>query len=118
MLTQLKRHATTSDITEGDLILLRQNRENKLSPTFEPEPYRVVEKNVIENSAGQSKMRNAGHMKKFADPGSETSAKEIELPATSVTTDTPKEVVISEQDPVACVSLLLNPTNCSLYLLH
>ena len=55
---------------------------------------------VIENSAGQSKMRNAGHMKKFADPGSETSAKEIELPATSITTDTPKEVVISEQDPV------------------
>ena len=34
-----KRSATTSDITEGDLILLRQNRENKLSPTFEPEPY-------------------------------------------------------------------------------
>ena len=98
-----KRHATTSDITEGDLILLRQNRENKLSPTFEPEPYRVVEKNgnavVIENSAGQSKMRNAGHMKKFVDPGSETGAREIELPATSATTDTPKEIVISGQDP-------------------
>ena len=99
-----KRHATTSDITEGDLILLRQNRENKLSPTFQPEPYRVVEKNgnavVIEISTGQRKMRNAGQMKKFVDPGSETSAKEIELPTTSVTTDTHKEVVISEQDPV------------------
>ena len=98
-----KRHATTSDITEGDLILLRQNRENKLSPTFEPEPYRAVEKNgnavVIESSAGQSKMRNAGHMKKFEEPGSETGAREIELPATSATTDTPKEVVISGQDP-------------------
>lgn len=98
-----KRHATTSDITEGDLILLRQNRENKLSPTFEPEPYRVVEKNgnavVIESSAGQSKMRNAGHMKKFVDSGSETGAREIELPATSATTETPKEVVISGQDP-------------------
>ena len=91
-------------VTEGDLILLRQNRENKLSPTLEPEPYRVAEKNgnavVIENSAGQSKMRNADHMKKFVDPASETGAREIELPATSVTTDTPKEVVISEQDPV------------------
>ena len=100
-----KRHATTSDITEGDLILLRQNRENQLSPTFEPEPYRVVEKNgnavLIENSAGQSKMRNAGHMKKFVDPGSETGAREIELPSTSVTTDTPEEVVISEQDPAS-----------------
>ena len=99
----LKRHATTSDIAEGDLILLRQNRENKLSPTFEPEPYRVLEKNgnavVIENSAGQCKMRNAGHMK-FVDPGTESGATETELPAPSVTADTPKEGVIFEQDPV------------------
>ena len=45
-------------------------------------------------------MRNAGHMKKFVDPGTETGGTEIELPAPSVTTDTPKEGVISEQDPV------------------
>lgn len=48
------------------MVLLRQNRENKLSPTFEPEPYRVVEKNGsavnIENATGQSKIRNVGHM--------------------------------------------------------
>ena len=90
-----KRYTTTSDITEGDLILLLQNRENKFSSTFEPEPYRVVEKNgnavVIENSAAQSKMRNAGHMKKFVDPGSETGAREIELPASSVTTTHPRK---------------------------
>ena len=95
-----KRHATPSDIAEGDLIL--QNRENKLSPTFEPEPYRVLEKNgnavVIENSAGQSKMRNAGHMKKFVHPESEKGATETKLPAPSVITDTPKEGVIFEQD--------------------
>ena len=46
-----------------------------MSPTFKPEPYRVLEKNgnavVIENSAGQSKMRNTGHMKKFVDLGTE-----------------------------------------------
>ena len=93
--TDSKRHATTSDIAEGDMILLRQNRENKLSPTFEPEPYRVVEKNgnavIIKNSAGQSKMRNTGHMKKFVDPGAETGASETELPAPSETT---------EQDPM------------------
>ena len=34
-----KKGASTSDIGEGDMVLLRQNRENKLSPTFEPEPY-------------------------------------------------------------------------------
>ena len=99
-----KRHATTSDIAEGDLLLLRQNRENKLSPTFEPEPYRVVKKNgnadVIENSAGQSKMRNAGHIKKFVDPGTERSGAETKLPAPSIATDTPKEEVTFEQVPV------------------
>ena len=71
-----------------------------MSPTFEPEPYRVLEKNgnavVIENSAGQSKIRNAGHMKKFVDPETEKGARETELPAPSVTTDTPKEEVIFE----------------------
>ena len=76
----------------------------KLSPTFEPEPYQVVEKNgnpvVIENSAGQSKMRNAGHMKKFVDPGTERGATETKLPAPSIATDTPKEGVTFEQDPV------------------
>ena len=69
---------------------------------------------VIENSAGQSKMRSAGHMKKFVDPGSETSARETstrenELPTTSVTTDTPKEVVISEQDPVGGIQRKTRP---------
>lgn len=32
-----KRDTTTSDIAEGDLILLHQKQENKLSPTFVPE---------------------------------------------------------------------------------
>ena len=90
-----KRHAATSDKAEGNLGLLRQNRENKLLPTFKPEPYRVLEKNgnvvVIENYAGQSKMRHAGHMKKFVYPGTEKGATDTELPAPSVTTDAPKE---------------------------
>lgn len=51
--------------------LLRQNRENKLSPTFEPEPYRVVEKNgsivIIKNATVQSKMWNVGHKRKFIE---------------------------------------------------
>ena len=45
-------------------------------------------------------MRNAGHMNKFVDPGTEKGAAEAELPAPSVTTDTPKEEVNFEQDPV------------------
>ena len=93
-----KRHDTTSDIVESDLILLHHNRENTFSKTFKSEPYRVLEKNgntvVIQDSAGQSKTRNAGHLKKFVDPGTEKGATENELPAPSLTTDTPKEGVI------------------------
>ena len=44
-------------------------------------------------------MRNAGHIKNFVDPGSMKGSTETELPAPSVTTDTPKEGVSFEQDP-------------------
>ena len=55
-------------------MLLGQRRETKLSPHFEPNPYRFIEKGgnaiVIQDAQGQTKMRNVGQMKKFveADP--------------------------------------------------
>ena len=55
---------------------------------------------VTENSAGQSKTRSAGHMKKFINPGTERGATETEPPALSATTDTTMDGVILEQDPV------------------
>jgi len=70
-----KRCAQFSDIAEGDRVLLQQKRENKLSPQYEPEPYRVIEKEgnaiVVESSEGVTKMRNTGHMKKFVELESE-----------------------------------------------
>ena len=45
-------------------------------------------------------MRNAGYMKKFLDPGTEKGATETELPTQSVTTETPSEGVMLEQDQV------------------
>ena len=85
------RHAATSDIEEGDGVLLRQNRENKLPPTFQPDQYRVVEKNgsgvIIESSTGQSKMRNVDHLKRFV--GRET---ESQTPVTDVPTHSESRV--------------------------
>ena len=96
-----KRHATTSDIAESNQILLRKNRENKLSPTFESERYRVVEKNgnavVFENSADQSKMRKAGHVKKFVHPGTERGATETELPAPPLKLTHPRKELLSSK---------------------
>ena len=65
----LRRSAEHSNIAEGDEVLLRQTRENKLSPNFEPEPYKVIEKGgnavVVADAEGNTKMRNASHMKKL-----------------------------------------------------
>ena len=44
-----KRSAEYSDIVERDQILLNKSPENKLSPNFEPAPYKVSQKkgNVV-----------------------------------------------------------------------
>ena len=64
-------------IVEGDRILLNKSRDNKLSPNFEPVPYKVVEKKgnavLIEDHDQNMKLRNTSHMKKFlqSDPCTE-----------------------------------------------
>ena len=85
-----KRSAEYSDIGEGDRILLNKSRDNKLSPSFEPLPYKVVEKKgnavLIQDQEGNTKMRNASHMKKFVqpDPSTETHGRQ-ERNETSIT---------------------------------
>ena len=53
-------------------MLLKQTRENKLSPNYEPEPYIVTRKDgnavILQDTNGNNKMRNIAHMKKFVDP--------------------------------------------------
>ena len=61
--TQGAKH---SDIEEGDKVLLKQTRENKLSPNYEPEPYIVTRKDgnavILQDTSGNNKMRNIAHM--------------------------------------------------------
>ena len=56
---------------EGDTVLLRQERKNKLTPTFRPEPYRVLDKSgnsvVVESPDGVKYKRNSTHVKKFLE---------------------------------------------------
>ena len=67
--TQGAKH---SDIEEGDKVLLKQTRENKLSPNYEPEPCIVTRKDgnaaILQDTNGNKEMRNIAHMKKFVDP--------------------------------------------------
>ena len=73
-----KRSAQYSEIVEGDRILLNKSRDSKLSPNFEPVSYKVVEKKgnavLIEDQEGNTKLRNASHVKKFLQPGPTTEA--------------------------------------------
>ena len=39
-----KRHTRASDICAGDHVLVRQQKRNKLTPSYDPDPYTVVEK--------------------------------------------------------------------------
>ena len=93
-----KRSAEYSDIGEGDRILLNKSRDNKLSPSFEPLPYKVVEKKgnavLIQDQEGNTKMRNASHMKKFIhpDPSTETHGTR-ERKETSITTQSEAAVL-------------------------
>ncbi|XP_068737525.1 uncharacterized protein [Montipora capricornis] len=76
-----KRSAQYSDIGEGDHILLNKIRHNKLCPNFEPLPYKVVEKKgnavLIQDQEGNTKLRNASHIKKFIQPEPATEATEV-----------------------------------------
>ena len=67
-----KRHAEYSDLVPGDRVLLKQEKQNKLSTTFAPEPYDVVSRNgssiVIKSPEGVQLERNTAHVKKYEEP--------------------------------------------------
>ena len=63
-----KRSAEHSIIEQGDDVLLKQTRENKLDTNFEPMSYKVIQKEgnsiLLENHEGVRKMRNIARVKK------------------------------------------------------
>ena len=65
------KRAAESDVAEGDKMLLLRRKQNKLSATYDPDPYSVVSKKgdlmVIEQGETLLK-RNVGHVKRFTGP--------------------------------------------------
>ena len=64
-----KRHAKYTDIHVGDEVLLKQKKQDKLTTTFEAEPYKVMQKNgseiCIQSPAGMKYKRNVAHAKRY-----------------------------------------------------
>lgn len=57
------------DVVNGDKVLLKQAKQNKLSLPFEDKPYTVVQKSgnsvLVESECGVTKRRNVTHLKKY-----------------------------------------------------
>ena len=64
-----KRNAKHSDLSPGDKVLVKQDRQNKLSTPFSPEPHEVVTKTgnsvVIESPEGVQLKRDTTHVEKY-----------------------------------------------------
>ena len=67
--TNQRRNAKVSGIEVGDIVLLKQEKSDKFSTTFEPDPYTVISKNgsnvVLQSSSGTVYSRNSSHIKKY-----------------------------------------------------
>ena len=78
-----KFHAKERDVQEGDLVLLEQKRQNKLSSSYEKEPYEVMtrygDQVVLWSSNGGEDRRNMQHIKPFNIPDHERAASQSEL---------------------------------------
>ena len=66
-----KRGAKESDLRTDDTVLAKQKQENKLTPTFAAQPYRVTEKIgnsfTIESPTGVQYRRNTSHLNKLLE---------------------------------------------------
>jgi len=69
MYADKKRGAVESDISPGDMVLLKREQTGKLDTPFYPEPYHVVSKAgskvTVESPIGVRYDRNSSHVKKF-----------------------------------------------------
>ena len=80
-----RRNAKVSGIKVGDKVLLKQDKSDKFSTTFDPDPYTVISKNgsnvVLQSSGGAVYSRNSSHVKKYV-PATEGHQTETSPPLT------------------------------------
>ena len=82
-----KRNARYSEVVPGDQVLVQQERQDKLSPQFNPTPYTVVTKRgnslVVQSQEGAQYSRNTSHVKKFLQDNSAEHQEEAETEPSS-----------------------------------
>ena len=72
----IHRRASPSSIELGDEVLVQQDKTNKLSTAFNPNPFKAVSKTgnslVVESPTGNHFSRNTGHVKQYIREGDPT----------------------------------------------
>ena len=108
-----RRNACESDIREGDTVLVKQDRENKLSTPFAKTPVKVVSKNgnsvVVESGQGVRYQRNVTRVKKFVE--SNTSGKPVLDHTIMSDTDKYDDTDSETQDDLSEVALEFSNSN-------
>jgi len=88
-----RRNAAYSEIGLGDKVLMKQDKVDKLTPTFNPVPYQVVKKmgnsTVVESPDGQRYSRNTQHLKKFVTPSGGADSPQDSQPVPQVPVEHP-----------------------------
>ena len=69
MYIDARRNAQENDIQEGDLVLMKQKKTDKLSTNYNPNPMKTVSKGrngvLVESPEDVQYRRNVTHLKKF-----------------------------------------------------
>ena len=93
------------NVQEGDKVLLRQEKENKLSTTYKQSPFTVVQKDgnsVLVEADGAQYRRNVTHVKKYLE-------RDNVPQATSKSSDTTDAVTPSSPSPELRESVKVSP---------
>ena len=81
-----QHRASHSNVEAGDEVLVKQDKTNKLSTAFNPNPFKVISKSgnslVIESPAGNQYSRNTSHVKRCITEGDPASQQESDVLAT------------------------------------
>jgi len=91
-----RRNVKKSDIQIGDYVLVKQERKNKLTANFNPEPYKVIKKSGVEITAkrnnGHRITRNVSHFKKIKKPENDTDDECSEYSETTPAENQPRDL--------------------------
>ena len=104
-------NAVPSSLAVGDCVLVQQQRKNKLTPNYNPEPYMIIETKGLTVTAeikGHRITRNSSHFKHFPTSTKYETARNMDSDI-DTHDDTPPRQVQQEPGPLAAAPRGLPP---------